>query len=114
MRIRLRERTIKETRRGRKIQTLRNTPRKLGDYIVEEGGHSWFEHIDTGLRIRIKKVWRVDDIDTYILEDYALEGFDSPADMVEFMRNELKMEKFPPYMWAHEFVVVEDMEPRRR
>lgn len=90
---------IEAVRQSRKTLAIRKTPRKIGIHIVEEGG-------DTGLRIRITEVWPVYDIDTYVLENYDAEGFDSPADMVNYIRNDLKMTKFPPCMWAHRFYLI--------
>lgn len=96
----------KKVREGRKIQTLRKNPLKLGVKTIEEGGRSYYDHVDTGMRIRITEVWPVHDIDTYVIENYAPEGFDSPADMVNYIRNDLKMKKFPPCIWAHRFYLI--------
>jgi len=100
------KRMIEAVRQGRKTLTIRKSPRKLGVKIVEEGGRTFYDHVDTGLRIRITEVWPIHDIDTYVLENYDAEGFDSPADMVKYIRNDLKMKKFPPCMWAHRFYLI--------
>lgn len=105
-RIRLETELIKVTRQGRKIMTLRSTERPHDDYIVEEGGHSYYEHIDSGLRICIGLSWKVTDIKEYADKYFDLEGFKSPQEFLDYV-SKLCKGKLPAESWTHVFWAAE-------
>ena len=106
-RIRFKPELIEAIRQGRKTMTFRTTERPHGDYIVEEGGHPYWVHIDTGLRICICLSWSVGNIEKYADEYYDLEGFSSPQEFLDYV-SKLYKGKLPKGGWAHVFWATEN------
>jgi len=78
---------VEAIRSGHKTMTFRLTPREPGDYIVDESGHPIYEHVDTGVRIRVVRNFYVEDLVAYAERYFAEEGFESPSAFLDFVRN---------------------------
>ncbi len=102
-RIRFSIKNIEKINAGKKTMTYRLTVRKKGDYIVEEGGHPYFKHIDTGVRITILRDYNVPDIELYAHQFFRREGFESPqAFLAEIMEI---YGALPKHGWGHRFEI---------
>lgn len=107
-RIRFKRELIEAIRRGEKTMTFRTRPRARGVYLVEEGGHPRWRHIDAGIVIEIKDMRPVSDVRRYAEEFYRQEGFNSPEDFLSYARSLYKHE-LPRSGWTHIFEVLELM-----
>jgi len=104
-RIRFRPELIMKLRKGKKTMSFRKSVKPNGFYIVEEGGHPIFEHIDTGIRIKIVRNYNVPDIELYAHQFYDQEGFKSPQEFLEYIKK-LYRGHLPKHGWGHRFEVL--------
>ena len=84
--------------------TFRTTRRALGDYVVEEGGQPLFVHVDTGLRIRIMRAFKVNDVKQYAAKYFKEEGFDSPQEFLKYLQR--LYGELPLTGYAHVFKLI--------
>ena len=108
-RIRFTPEMIEAIKQGRKTMTFRMTKRRTGLYIVEEGGHPYYQHIKAGFVINITHVWKVHDTHEYATKYYAQEGFRTPAEFEEYLAK-VHNDWLPSWGYAHIFEVVKKEE----
>ena len=106
-RIRFKPELVEAIRQGRKILTFRLTRRPNAGYIVEEGGHPYWVHIDTGLRLFIYHSWEVPDFEDYANEYFDLEGFETPAEFLDYVEALFSGHR-PTSGWSHLFWAAKD------
>lgn len=104
-RIRFAPEMIEAIKQG-KTMTFRITKRRTGPYIVEEGGHPYYKHIEAGIVIDITRVWKVHDTHEYATKYYKQEGFGSPAEFEEYLAK-IHNGWLPGWGYAHLFKIIE-------
>lgn len=88
--------------------TFRTNCRTPGEYVVEEGGQPLFVHVDTGLRIRITRSFKVNDVKQYATRYFKEEGFDSPKEFLRYLKQ--LYGELPSTGYAHVFKLIKTKE----